>query len=806
MRAPLLCALCALCAAVPATLKDTVLAITDHALDHATDARRRWQQQRSLLAEPQPAAAQADPDSHTSTSRGAPVVMHIPKTAVDSLCQELLAAGTWPLNADGRSNVSCHGSHLDSHVREDCLALLPAANFTLTFARSPREHVISQYSECRFDKEWQAYRERKHQPMTVPGINGSDGGAFSEEYFAEWLRHTAAGLDSYECYHPHNMQSRYLAALSCARQSAGNSGAHTLADEADREPEAAAALAALARLEFVGVADLYDESWCALQHALHGELPADCTCEKIGLPKAAAKAARSRGAARLWHEGEVHDAHGIPPHPSGSELSPAIATLVDDATKVDRLVFANATARLLGELCDLQRASGTQLLCPGRMAKLRNSTAYVDGLWAGVESAAGACLADLIATPEPEAAPEPAALVAAQGEQAAAEAMSGPTVRFYLYEPQSLSSFAACERDPGEDKHAVARLLIERLERSAWRTSSMDDAQLFVVPALLDWVARGRCTGTEAEHIANLTATVAPHLHRGRHAIWATDFAAKKLREQVREKLPGIAFGTYLGVLSNETCVFNSGYSTYYDYVKAVVRQGGRGWEAKLPELDAPKPYLVEFAGQVFNPKSGRWRENFRHRWNLFHTSGLDRNRSFITTYTPRKLDENNPREKRALRMLGKDGWPVNETQPPECGPGDHYYCVGRFSHSELHAVRAGAEFSLMLRGDDESSDRLQNAVAALAIPIVVSNVSRSWFPLPHAIPWDELVVPVDAAAFDANASAAAAAAIDAVTPEQRARLRERLYATRRDLLFSVEGSRAAERQLQAAMLEPTNC
>ena len=95
-------------------------------------------------------------------------------------------------------------------------------------------------------------------------------------------------------------------------------------------------------------------------------------------------------------------------------------------------------------------------------------------------------------------------------------------------------------------------------------------------------------------------------------------------------------------------------------------------------------------------------------------------------------------------------------TSPPACGPGDHYYCVGRFSHSELHAVRAGAEFSLMLRGDDEASDRLQNAVAALAIPIVVSNVSRSWFPLRHAIPWDELVVPVDAAAFDTNASAAA--------------------------------------------------
>ena len=251
-----------------------------------------------------------------------------------------------------------------------------------------------------------------------------------------------------------------------------------------------------------------------------------------------------------------------------------------------------------------------------------------------------------------------------QGEQA--EAMSGPTVRFYLYEPQSLSSFAACERDPGMrpgevNKHAVARLLIERLQRSAWRTSSMDDAQLFVVPALLDWVARGRCNGTEAEHIANLTATVAPHLHRGRHAIWATDSPrrVRELREQLRKKLPGIAFGTYLGVLANETCVFNSGYSTYYDYVKAV-RQGGLGWEAKLPELDAPKPFLVEFAGQLFNPLSGndhvtgepRWRENFRHRWNLFHTSGLDRNRSFITTYVPRKLDEHNIKGRRAMKRI----------------------------------------------------------------------------------------------------------------------------------------------------------
>ena len=181
----------------------------------------------------------------------------------------------------------------------------------------------------------------------------------------------------------------------------------------------------------------------------------------------------------------------------------------------------------------------------------------------------------------------------------------------------------------------------------------VDGRRAALVPALLDWVARGRCT--EAEHIANLTATVAPHSTAG----------ATALGDGLREQLRRIAFGTYLGVLSNETCVFNSGYSTYYDYVKAV-RQEGRGWEAKLPELEAPKPYLVEFAGQIFNPLSGtsrgepRWRETFRHRWNLFHTSGLDRNRRPTCRASST-----------TCACSARTAWPVNDD-------GDHYYCVGR--------------------------------------------------------------------------------------------------------------------------------
>lgn len=108
-----------------------------------------------------------------------------------------------------------------------------------------------------------------------------------------------------------------------------------------------------------------------------------------------------------------------------------------------------------------------------------------------------------------------------------------------------------------------------------------------------------------------------------------------------------------------------------------------------------------------------------------------------------------------------------------------------------------------MLRGEDVTSDRLQNAVAMLAIPLVLSDVPLSWLPLRHAIPWDELLVTVDRASFERNASGAVAAAVEATTPAERQARRHHLHHTRRDLLFGVRGSRAAERLLQAMALEP---
>jgi hypothetical protein len=294
---------------------------------------------------------------------GGPVIMHIAKTSVDSLCLELRAEGMW--DAPEKEDCVNNGG---IHVLESCLVELPAG-FTATYVRSPREHVVSQYTHCRF------VSAQGH--VLIPGHNGSDGGEFSKACFEEWLQHTAVGTDSYDCYHPFNLQSRHF---TCS------TGPHFIDSEAEREPDVNAVLDALASLEFVGITELYDESWCALQHKLRRELPADCTCTKIG-----------KDLARLWHTGERYSRHNLPPHPSSGELSPAALQLVDKATTVDRLLYANATARFLGELCALQRASGTQLFCLGRMEMLRNMTQYIEGLWDAVEGAAHECLTDTAA-------------------------------------------------------------------------------------------------------------------------------------------------------------------------------------------------------------------------------------------------------------------------------------------------------------------------------------------------------------------------------------------------------------------------
>jgi len=366
-------------------------------------------------------------------------IMHIPKTAVQSLCRELIAQGVWTHPKE----ETCHGSVDRSHTREACLSDMPVGNRMALF-RSPREHALSQYAECRFDTEWDEYRAKQGQPpLPVPGkgpVTGCDDkGTFSETCLSVWLAHAAQGVDSYKCYHPWNLQSRQATCQGDTK--------HIHLDH-ERFPDAAHAIAAFTGgLDVIGITDLYEESWCLLQHRLTGNLPADCNCQKLpdtrdtlqqhrltmdwrnaSTSKASAALAqtsapvaerggdatinRTRGgdsgaaggswwhdrhefkkAATLWHSGEVHDTHGVP-HLSADGLSEGVLKMLDAATAVDRKLYANLTVRFVGELCDLQKATGRTLLCPGRLRPFRKTTSYISGLWEDVERSLAGCVSE----------------------------------------------------------------------------------------------------------------------------------------------------------------------------------------------------------------------------------------------------------------------------------------------------------------------------------------------------------------------------------------------------------------------------
>lgn len=133
----------------------------------------------------------------------------------------------------------------------------------------------------------------------------------------------------------------------------------------------------LEQLDFVGVTELYDESWCLLNWQLDGSLVPDmCTCEYMGRDRP-----EKQSAAR-WHGGEVNEAHGTGPHPKADELGKSARELVDLVTASDRVLYSRAVARLLKDLCALD------LLCPAQLAALKHRTRHLAGTQTAIDEAA----------------------------------------------------------------------------------------------------------------------------------------------------------------------------------------------------------------------------------------------------------------------------------------------------------------------------------------------------------------------------------------------------------------------------------
>jgi len=146
-------------------------------------------------------------------------------------------------------------------------------------------------------------------------------------------------------------------------------------------------------------------------------------------------------------------------------------------------------------------------------------------------------------------------------------------------------------------------------------------------------------------------------------------------------------------------------------------------------------------------------------------------------------------------------GW-VNDSayeSLPACGALDRPVCVqceGKFEPSIL----LGSQFSLVLRGDSPTTQKFYDSVQYGAIPVIVSDlIFQVGLPFQCLVPYQLFTVEIPEAEWLVDAAAALTRVDARVSTGQRARMRRLMHHFRRDLLWSVNGSRVAENLLLTA-------
>ena len=311
-------------------------------------------------------------------------------------------------------------------------------------------------------------------------------------------------------------------------------------------------------------------------------------------------------------------------------------------------------------------------------------------------------------------------------------------LRFYLPSPHVFSLYSSCRTELlPSSKYGIAVPFLRRLEHSSLRTYDASQANITVLPALVDWYARGVCAGSWTDHLRNLTAEAMRAAEGGPQTpqmIIASDFLSftRGYVQEIKKMLPGLRVGVYgAEVHMLDDCMFRTGHLTDVDAIAfrdaANLKRLQPDPRSMAPRRRSSRPFHVEFAGQVDN------RTGYRDRYHFFHHDERIRNGSWITTSAPM--------ERSGMRLCNASI------------PHDRLYCVIKVTREEMFAVRARGRYSLMLRGDDETSDRVQNAMMALAVPVVLGQIPL-WLPFHFAVPWHKMIANVSAAAFHSHPAA----------------------------------------------------
>ena len=235
--------------------------------------------------------------------------------------------------------------------------------------RSPRHHVWSLFTECKYDV-W-GFKVTKGRSFPRSGKNSTN----DETDFNKWLDHFLpmgpGKEDNYKCYHPANFQSRYLDS-----KVSGAHGVTNRAIDATRfEPNLTIAKPVYWDQDFVGIVELHHESLCLLYHRLGPTAPKNarlyvntqCVCPK---PMTSDENLKQ---VHVVHHANGHrtDLRNLPPH---------ILQKIDLLTVVDKRLYVLALKQMIRELVWLESPSGLgrRVLCDDALIKLEPELEYLD--------------------------------------------------------------------------------------------------------------------------------------------------------------------------------------------------------------------------------------------------------------------------------------------------------------------------------------------------------------------------------------------------------------------------------------------
>lgn len=265
-----------------------------------------------------------------------PLFIHIPKCSGGSLIHEgkkLWGLNWWPKVQQGLEY--CFRNTYEGASENT------KSRFLVMF-RSPREHFKSQYNECRNDK-W--------------GVRTTNGTAFPRNQtalkdFIIWVKHfQQPTTDFYNCYHPTNMQSRYLA---CNTHNAHKVQVDMLV------PNKTVVRNNLKLLSFIGLTDFFPESVCLLHYKLNGTMPDNCFCE-------------SQSMLKVPHV--VH--HKTGDNVAVKDLNSTFLKIVDELTSMDQWLFVAALRIFFQQIRSIEHVLKARVICPQRLAVLQPRLEYV---------------------------------------------------------------------------------------------------------------------------------------------------------------------------------------------------------------------------------------------------------------------------------------------------------------------------------------------------------------------------------------------------------------------------------------------